>query len=583
MVQDRECKEFSDVIGVDPISCSSITTRVNSYKFATRDDLHHPLHSHRLGESMDIDAMRDEMQPAQRQRFDEVLDNVVNPRSDDSAHVDVSPILGARHAQKLVDDDISDRVTDEILAQRPTAGAMKVLLVLEDKVDDGGNTSHRLRVCHWPKEQNAALKGVYRAQLPLGHIGNYVNIAHAECAATLDLKCGFWQMPLPLAARRFYRYRDADGNLYEMKRIMMGHSASVELMQLLAGVVFGDPSVVKPQFSCAAQVRIWVDGAIFFGPHEQVAASIELAKRNARRFRASFKDDVSGPSKHVTFIGAEWDFEQHTVRLARKTRDKLPRVLRPSMTAKEIEKMVGRLIFAGGLLQLPLATFHWALKWAKRVCNGINTGRLGEDSEVDIPKSVAGSLREWLRAAHGSSRPRVVDMAAERPVLFVDATPTTWGGILVLPTGQVLLTGGKFVDALDAIIAVREAQAALYAFQDFRDALRHYKAVDLYTDNTTAEHAFRNGKSSSAQLAGVVRDFVHDAIDIDIAVAVSRVSTKDNPADEPSRELEVNIDKLRNALATRVPNYERSGAGRSFLFIEMCPPFVIKAATTSGS
>ncbi len=130
---------------------------------------------------------------------------------------------------------------------------------------------------------------------------------------------------------------------------------------------------------------------------------------------------------------------------------------------------------------------------------------------------------------------------------------------------------------------MREAQAALYAFQDFKDALRHYKAVDLYTDNTTAEHAFRNGKSSSAQLAGVVRDFLRDAIDIDIAVAVSRVSTKDNPADEPSRELDINLDKLRNALATRVPNYERSGAGRSFLFIEMCVPFVIKAATSSGA
>lgn len=569
--QNEESKAISDILGYDPIHRSSITTRVNHYKFATREDLHHALHSHKLDRTMAVRLMREYMRPSARQRFDEVAGFLMQPKSAAPTEVLPSPMLNAQHAQKLVDDGIAVRVTDDDLAQRPTMGAMKVLLVLEDKVDDSGNASQRLRVCHWPKEQNASIKGDYKAQLPLGHIGEYVHIASADCAATLDLKCGFWQMPLPRASRHFYRYRDADGVLYEMTRIMMGHSVSVELMQLLAGVVFGDPDVVQHQYRSPAPVRIWVDGAIFYGTRELVAESVAMSKRNAQLFSAVFKDGNDAPSKHVTFIGAEWNFDNHTVRLAKKTRSKLPHVLRTSMSAKDVEQLVGRLIFAGGLLQLPLAEFYWALKWAKRACNGINNGRLQPDQPVDVPRSVYPQLRRWLSAAHNAAKPRIVDASTERPCLFADATLKTWGGVLALPTGQVLLTGGKFLDDVEPIIAVREAQAALYAFQDFREALRQYKAVNLIIDNTTAEQSICKGKSSCAQLALVVRDMLRESIDMDVAIIVSRVKSADNPADEPSRELDFNIDKLRAALATRVPNYARSGAGRSYLLVKMSP------------
>ena len=531
----------------------------------------YPLHTHKLAATIDIVNAKARMRKEVRARFEQVYRFIEAPGCEPSCDVAVSPGLSNADAQALVRDGVARPVTTRDLRMTSTKGSVSAFVVVEDKLDETtGVIAHRRRVIHHPKAQNEALDGVYKARLPIGHISQYLPVVENDYAATLDLKCGFWQMPLTCRASAWYRFRDAEGNLYEMCRVMMGHVAAVELMQLLAGVVFGDPRVVQEQHAApAATTDIWIDGVIYTGSREAVNDSVKQAREAAAALKATIKneptvDDVAG--QQVTFIGVDWNFSEHTVKLGTKTLRKLPGKMPSSLTAQEVEQLIGRLIFAAGLLQTPLAEFYFTMKWAKRVCSKINSGEYRLETVVDLPQCLSKELPRWLQLARRTHRPRVIKKNSVSPILFADATPDDYGAVLVMATGQVFVSGAKFDrrDGLDPIIAVREAQAILYAMQDFQELLRPCRSVDVRCDNTTAEQSLRKGNSKCADIARVVRDILRRSVDLHINIEVSRVGTKENPADEPSRGLELNFEKLRSALAMRVA-YQRKGAGRVFV------------------
>ena len=531
----------------------------------------YPLHTFKLDSTIDIVKARNRMRPEVRARFEEVYRLIENPRCEPCCDVDVSSGLTAADAMALVRDGVARPVTLMNTRLNPTKGSVAAFLVVEGKIDEStGEITHRKRMIHHPKAQNEALNGVYNADLPIAHISQYLPLVLNDYAATLDLKCGYWQMPLSQKASAWYRFRDAEGTLYEMRRVMMGHVVAVELMQLLAGVVFGDSRVVQEQHVApAATVDIWIDGVIYTGSREAVNESVTQARQAARDLKATIKNEpttVDVASQKVTFIGVDWNFSDHTVKLGTKTLRKLPEKMPERLTAQEVEQMIGRLIFAAGLLQIPLAEFYFTMKWAKRVCSKINSGEYRLDTEVEVPPCLRKELPRWLKSAGTTHRPRVIIQNSIKPILFVDATPDDYGAILVMPSGQVHVTGGKFdrSDGLDPIIAVREAQAILYAMQDFQELLRPYDDVDVRCDNTTAEQSLRKGNSKCAEIADVVCRILRRSVAFKINISISRIGTKENPADEPSRGLEVNFEKLRLALATRVA-YQRKGAGRVFV------------------
>ena len=421
----------------------------------------------------------------------------------------------------------------------------------------------RRRAIHWPEEINAAVKQRYKAQIPIGHISEYLHIAQAASGGTLDLRCGFWQIAIPQTARSFYRFRDAAGTLFEMNRLMMGHVVSCELMQILTGVIVGDQTVVQRQHAAKTPAKVWIDGVCFYGNRDDVADSLARAKRAAVDLRSEFKDPDSSPTTEYDFIGVRWNHRDGTVRLADKTWSKLPATVPEAFTARDVEQLVGRLIFASAVVQSPLVEHYFAMKWAKRVCNALNSGKIDPSSSIAVAPGTAKQLRAWLTQARTVTKPRFVRDGV-RPVLFTDATLENYGGVLVLPTQQVLVTGAAFSDK-EQPIAVREAQAVLYSIQDFERHLRGKPGVDVRVDNTTIEFSLRRGGARTDVLATVLQSVLRKSIDLDLPLTVSRIASVDNPADEPSRRLVLDEAKLAAALAIRAPQYERRGAGRTFV------------------
>jgi len=140
----------------------------------------------------------------------------------------------------------------------PTLGWVTPFSVVEHKP-----TGWRRRFIAWPKAKNIADE--YEATVPLEHISRFLRAVRPQCASSLDLKASFYQVPLPLSARQFFRCFTADGTLVELCRLPMGYRASPEIMQILTPALAGDPSVVRQELAVplSVQVDIWIDNIRF--------------------------------------------------------------------------------------------------------------------------------------------------------------------------------------------------------------------------------------------------------------------------------------------------------------------------------
>jgi len=534
-------------------------TKRHSNSRVPRTAAEHDLPAHSVPvQTIKLEMLIARMQPSVALRVRELLDMFNRPKGPLAQTSVASKLLTPVDAELLVRDRIARRVAlaDEI--RTPTRGTLIVFSVVELE-------KQRRRIIHWSKDHNnAAYENGYVPQVPLGHISKYLDAANAECGGVLDLRCAFWQIALAENAYAYYRFQDADGHLYEMTRVMMGHVAACELTQIVTSAIAGDPAVVQHQHVAAARVHVWIDGIRFYGTDRQVRASLAAARGVAEKCRATFKDPDYSPAKRYQFIGMSVDHVAHTNRIADKTRNQLPEPTPGQLSAREVERLVGRLLFAAGVTQDPIAKYYWVLKWARRVCNNVNRGLWPEDFLVSVSPSMRRDINRWRAVATAAHAPRLVAADARAATLFVDATLSMYGAVLVLPTQQVLISGDYFDDGLESHINVRESQAALYGLQDFKRALveQEIRIVNLVIDNTSAEHAINRNTSTSAQIAAVVARVAEAALELDIDVRARRIKSADNPADEPSRGVAVSHAKLQAALAKRLPMYQRQGAGR---------------------
>jgi hypothetical protein len=471
----------------------------------------------------------------------------------------VSREFSAADAAKLCADGFATRIDASTERARPTRACLTAFTVVEQNAEGVA----RRRAIHWPRDANESLKGVYECNVPLQHISAYLQDVHEECGATLDLKSAFWQVEIPREHRCFYRFRDADGILYEMTVLIMGGSCSVEITQLLTSVVAGHPDVVRREFAAPARTKVWVDGVCYVGSRRDVARSLQMARKAAADLGATWKDPCFEPKTEYVFIGVTWDHVNHRVRVGPKTLSKLTNIRSCFWTAREFEQLIGRVSFASDVTQTPRAEFYFLLKWAKRLCNALNVGDKHPDDLVMLPLSLHNPLREWIRQSTRWHQPRVAPAGA-RPVLFTDATLVGYGAILVLPSGQTHVTGSRFPPNAREEIGTCEALAVLYALEDFAKILRDYPSgIDLRLDNTSVEAGLQRGSPRAAHIAQVVADILRTSLRWNVPLFPSRVGTKENPADETSRGKQLDIEKLRRALARRSQN-TRMGAGRTY-------------------
>lgn len=426
-------------------------------------------------------------------------------------------------------------------AAQPSRGSVNVFTVVEQE-------KHRQRAIHWTKQQNEhAYAAGYKCGIAdLQHISSYLGAVFAESAARADIHASFYHVELPAKARAYYRFRDSAGDLYQLRVGAMGHCVMPEIMQMITNVLAGNPEYVRDEYAVHVPVQVWIDNVRHYGGRELVQHARAAVRRNAAALNLEVDFDDITPE--YDFIGVHFDHTAKTVRPADKTLGKLPATVPEHMRARQLEEFVSRMIFIAGIRQEPLVNNWWLLKWARRTMNGLNSGRIALNEEVQIPPSARRPLQQWLQQAPQPHR--VVTPKDGRTVtLFTDATPVGWGAVLVDNNNKISICGGRFSEEQRlGSIATQEAWAVDNAIRDFGERLREVGRVNIFVDNTSVQSRLQAGNPRAADLVAPIKSFWQRAIRSRVSIKVQYISTKLNPADELSRGQEFIVEKAQQAM-----------------------------------
>ena len=495
-------------------------------------------------------------------------------------------------------------VTDEL--RSPTLAWVKTSTVVEVKPPEveGGPDRLRRRFLCWNQEVTDRIHaedrrngGSGELHPPMLHISQYLTSfgSGATCAVVRDGKLAFWQLHLPRRARQYRRFIAPDGRLAQFCKVEMGHVDAPKIMHMLTASLAGHPDVVQYQHRSKTKVtEVWVDGYRHADTEdvvlEQTRATDELAAKVGYVLKESSVQprDKHGSATYVSkviplevsysydWLGVRFNHarergEASTVRIADKTAKKILGVkIADTMAAIDIEALVGRCIWASAVVGMPLADVYDIMRYTRSICNALNKGMKAPSDHYAVPSDMQCSLRKWIATVTKKESPATARIGDRNGYMYVDATLEGWAAVFIAPRGQVSVIADAFRDGrADVIIADREGQAAAFGYRAFESKIdSECDKIDIMIDNTVAQYSFTKGSAKTEILAGAVSDMLRRVKKSRVDVAMFRVTSAANAADEGSRGRPLDNDKLRAAMehhlaSTTGPGYVRPGvAGR---------------------
>ena len=335
----------------------SITCARRSSKLATAKDFEIPLHVKMNTPLMDLKVVKGWMDLPTKMRFQNVMDELLHvpeiaekePKGLNSLPVsDIALLLKA---------GIISQVSSDELERRPTAQFIIPFTVVEQ--DEFGHD--RRRFISWSRGDNDRLKD-YVPDVPLLHPSKYLHRVDDAIGVKRDLSCGFYQVPLPLAARCKFRF-SSKGRTYEMNVLPMGHRCAPEIMHTITSALGGLITVcsAKSAFTRGA-MDVYVDGVRFSGTVEQAQEYARFVDKRCDEMGGKFKEKGHEPTQHYVFNGVHYDHVNHKVSLGPRVVRKLQNDRFYSLSFKDLEAAVGRLLYASAVLGIVIPRFHFAVK-----------------------------------------------------------------------------------------------------------------------------------------------------------------------------------------------------------------------------
>ena len=136
-------------------------------------------------------------------------------------------------------------------------------------------------------------------------------------------------------------------------------------------------------------------------------------------------------------------------------------------------------------------------------------------------------------------------------LLSTDASSFAWGAKVDLPSGPLPLRDYWTSTLFRYDICSKEALAVLFALRSVASHLFR-RRVDVFVDNMGLVHAWSGLKSKSEELTGVLRELFLFCVDNRVSLNLLWVSTKENPADAPSRVRDRSDSMLSSDVRSRL-------------------------------
>ena len=554
-------------------SIFSITKHSHSNTTATPDELQQlPLHVADVP-PMNVDKIVEMMNETTTARYNKLVSLLTKPDSKQhhgdnnilEPSVEIEKSFGClpRHSEILVSKKIVELVDENIHGK--TKGSGRVFMVKEAKVDDEGNLKNRLRFIFWPLRMNNWLKKVgYTCEALLYHISKYLDNITDDFGATADAASGFFQYEIPPHARPWFRFMDSDGKVYQLCRLPMGLSLSVELMQLMMEVLIGNPEFVKEEFAITnVRSNAYVDDIRISGPLFNMVNACKNINNRAKDLGITLKSPLELSSSY-TFLGAFFDHKNHSISIGEKLKKKIPTEWKSkTIIGKEFHSLIGRLIHATAILRLPLVSFMMLVKWSARKFNQFNKDPKLADSVVTLPDFAVSKLNSWCQLAHSQRfvKNKQHNNNPEKKVLkiFLDASKDGWGATVITPDLQLFHSGGRWNDEEKQLhINLLEALAFRKTVISFADLIISIGAVDFNIDNTSVQFSVARGAARKEEMIKIIQHPIEFLVAFDIDVTSQYVESKNNLSDCISRQ-NTNLPKLTREEVENI--YKRRGAG----------------------
>ena len=354
-----------------------------------------------------------------------------------------------------------------------------------------------------------------------------------------DLSCGFYQVPLPLAARCKFRF-SSKGRTYEMNVLPMGHRCAPEIMHTITSALGGLITVcsAKSAFTRGA-MDVYVDGVRFSGTVEQAQEYARFVDKRCDEMGGKFKEKGHEPTQHYVFNGVHYDHVNHKVSLGPRVVRKLQNDRFYSLSFKDLEAAVGRLLYASAVLGIVIPRFHFAVKIVQRRINLLNRCPWIGNKSVDLPRKTRIILAQWRDEVVLNTpikAPLHPDFVPHKHRLYTDASRKGWGGILYLDTGEVLITGKPWEAGTTYEVNNAEATAVRLALEEFGEHFESGTCLDLFVDNTSCKEALNRKTSKSDNIARQLRMVLEEAKRKGICIQARYIASSENPADPISRK-----------------------------------------------
>ena len=158
-----------------------------------------------------------------------------------------------------------------------------------------------IRLCLNPKDLNDALKKDYYEIPTINDLKS--KLQNAKYFSVVDLKDGFWQIPLSRKSKNYCTFSTKFGN-YCFKRLPFGLSTSAEVFQKYNEEIFGD----------IPNVFVYIDDILVFGEtNEEHDIALETVMKKARINNIKFnKDKFQYKSEQVKYLGFKFQYKTIT-------------------------------------------------------------------------------------------------------------------------------------------------------------------------------------------------------------------------------------------------------------------------------
>ena len=509
--------------GHNPFVTHRVTRRVKRTKVSV--NFNSPLHVRKV-QAINLPLTKLRMAATCKQRFEEVWSLSFQEQRLQNLGTNAPKFKARREdSEKFVDSGIARKV---LKGEGEERHFLEAFTVDEEK---SGQT--RRRMIFWPKKLNEQLLNSYKASIPLDHISKYLHSVKEDFGVCRDLTAGFYQIPIPKKAQRFFSFMDEESNIFELLRLPMGLATAPEICHILTSVVAGNAIYVKPEFALK-RVEVWIDNIRITGDKDYTEYASYALDEAAKNLGFQF-NECEQPLQKYSFLGVEFNHATKSVRPAEKTINKI-KTSSPNLTIEDLESLVSRLLYTAGINRYDLTKVFWLLKMTRRRLSEVNKGTVDVTAPSNLPESAKHELTWWCNFCFRREWTIVRSYAETKSVLYTDSTLQGWGAVLVDHNNQVRIAGDRwrvpFVNVNEA-----ECTAVLEGLTVFSKFFPGHSLITVVVDNTSVMHCVNKGSTKSEDMNTKLSSIVKMCAERVWKLKVSYIRSKENPADPPSRAI----------------------------------------------